>query len=239
MEKDHSRSLTEIMSELYYNVTSDNNTQGDVVLVSKDREKFRAHQIVLVAQSTMLESVLHKCCFHEDQVIVLDHYSSLVVSSFLSFCYTGILKIEESSLEDLISLCNEFSIAPNIVEVIKKNNLEIGEGTVDNFKNSSVGEANVESIFFDENDFDANEIKEEEYLNEAREDNYETLEKNHSLEKLNNPRELPILNKAISRLPASRKFNLANLKEEQEKFKKRLQDAINSCKNGNNSIRKV
>lgn len=211
----------------------------------------KGHRVVLALFSPLLATVFQNQCVHQDCYLILSDYSSIAISSFLRFCYFGeTVVVDEPSVDEFILLCRELAVPiPVPIELI--GNKKLVEIVKSEEKDSQ--DVSVETIFFDENDFEPNEDDEmkEEYLQEEKIKYEETTEYQRIEEQDPEPdpeeknqkhKEFPIkktIAKKVTVAPAVTKFNLASLKEEQEKFKKRLQQAISSCKNGTNSIKKV
>lgn len=226
--------------------------------MSLEKVPMKAHRVILAANSPVFDALFCNQCIHQDQLVILP-YAATVISSFINFCYSGEISIEERNLSDFVSLCKQFACVSAIEQIEQAvdliNNKKLIEGIVksDDF-DKKPEESNVESIFFE--NFEDNEVMKEEYLNEAVAESefdpklikYEEQEsfgeegvsnKPHIPEDIEKSKKFPIV-KTIAKKPkvSAAAFNLASLKEEQEKFKKKLQDAINSCKNGQ-SIKKA
>lgn len=226
------------------------------MLVSSDKIRMKSHQVVLAANSNFFKDVFQN--HSEEVIIVLVPYSSTVISSFLNFCYTGEISIENEFVNDFVEICKQFSVE-HPIKLLENDNPVIKPE--DEFGKSIIQES--ETIFFDENDFEGDENMKEEFLDSEKHEEFledefdpkkiikyenqsayivdEVSEENREFErKLEKSGGFPLIKKTIAKkAPTSSKFSLINLKEEQEKFKKRLQLAINSCKDGSNSIKKA
>jgi hypothetical protein len=198
----------------------------------------------------------------------------------LSFSYTGSLQIQDSLIDDLVDLCRQLN-CNDLIEIITSQKLRLENIIAENIvaiKSEDQNEkprlnvefeesSNVETIFFDENEFEGTEdIIKEEYLNEAQFETkhikyenqnqtmYHVIEEVTEAQEFNTNvsctvsqqeskrpgKEFPLIRKSMKpsiSFPAQQ-INLSQLKEEQERFKKRLQDAINLCKNGK-SVKKA
>lgn len=279
MEKKGVSQFSEILEEIYKNLSSET---GDVVseitkmifflnfdnfqvFVSKQKESFRAHRVVLVAHSGFLTDLFNGENSQSLKHIILEDYSSTVINIFISFCYTGQIQFDDNSIiDELINLSYDLG-AENLHELVNGQRQQIIEAESSKIKSENVMEktnmvfeSNVETIFF-EAEFENESIKEE-YLNEAEfeskdmkfenQSTYQECEvvvaasldrqedsRNIDKEKRDQNR-IQIIRTAIKK-PMKPTLSIAQLKEEQERFKKRLQKAINSVKSGENSVKKV
>lgn len=80
----------------------------------------KAHKIILLSLSSFFKS-LFKHIELDCYKIVLPHYSTQVISAFVQFFYTGEILLNKSLIEEFASLCHEFNCdeIPAISQLIK------------------------------------------------------------------------------------------------------------------------
>lgn len=223
---------------------------------------FKVHRMVLIVQSRVFRDLFADQCHHLELAVSLP-FTSKVISTFVKFCYFGEIQIEMSLVKELNELFDELKVE-QAKEIIRSQKLTEDENVAIKSEEFIEKSRLVEFEFFDETEFEGNEEIKEEYLNEAqfepKDIKYESLyhvieeipatenqELKESSKKFEKIKDFPLIKKPMKASSSSivfpaQQINLTQLKEEQERFKRRLQDAINFSKKnscGKSSVKKV
>jgi len=149
-------SYSDHLKEMMHNLMNSNET-ADVTIVCDDKSKFKVHKFVLIASSSVFQSIIKDLSKNGDSVIYLRGVLAEDMKSILQFLYLGQATLHEERMNEFLSVAQSLEIK-DLYKDEKPDNVDTTQFVYDELTNSSSVAASLEikDICKDEkpNDFD-------------------------------------------------------------------------------------
>jgi len=135
-------SYSDHLKEMMHNLMNSNET-ADVTIVCDDKSKFKVHKFVLIASSSVFQSIIKDLSKNGDSVIYLRGVLAEDMKSILQFLYLGQATLHEERMNEFLSVAASLEIK-DLYKHEKPDDVDTTQFVYDELTHSSSAAASLE-----------------------------------------------------------------------------------------------